>query len=531
MCGIWGCIGRKGTDQECEECSMRLYNRGPEGFRVLHVGEQATLGFTRLAINGLHEGGMQPMTSGEVHWICNGELYNWKELSGRLGLVCDASGDCAVIGSLWTKFRSTPEAFFRSLDGVFAIIIVDEQTGLTTVGRDPYGVRPLFYKKGTDSLQFASEMKALITGEGETILPFRPGCFKQYKTATGEEVAATIYHTVPWLKNPTLDLTDSLKAVHDTLIAAVQKRLMTERPVAALLSGGLDSSLIASLVQKELRQLGRPPLETYTVGFEGSPDILYARKVAAWIGSNHTEIVVTPDDFFAVIPEVIRDIESYDITSVRASVGNWFVSREICKKSQAKVIFNGDGSDEVFGSYLYFFRAPDEESYEHEVGRLLRDIHRYDVLRSDRCISSHGLEPRTPFLDKQFVNAVRSVPTKWLRPIKGIMCEKWLLRTAFECDGLLPNDVLWRQKEAFSDGVSGIKKSWYQEIQERIGNYEVARSYSHLTPMTSEASFYRDIFHSHYGFAGQKVIEYFWMPKWSGETKDPSARTLHLYSP
>jgi asparagine synthase (glutamine-hydrolysing) len=472
---------------------------------------------------------MQPMTQGSLTWICNGELYNWKEVADRHSLLCLSDSDCSVIGPLWAKFRDTPDTFFRALDGVFAIVIVDEDTGFTTVGRDPYGVRPLFYKKGKDgSVQVASEMKAFIVQEGDVILPFKPGSYKQFKTATGEQVAVSMYHTVPWLKNPTLKLEDALRLVRETLIAAVKKRLMTERPVAALLSGGLDSSLIAALVQRELKGLGLGPLETFTVGFEGSPDVFHARQVAEWIGSKHVEIIVTPEEFFAVIPEVIRDIESYDITTVRASVGNWFVSREIRRRSSAKVIFNGDGADELFGSYLYCFRAPDDESYEHEVGRLLRNIHRYDVLRSDRSISSHGLEPRTPFLDKQFVALAKSIPTALIRPIQGQQPEKWLLRKAFE-DGLLPDAVLWRQKEAFSDGVSG-SKPWFKEIQERVVLMDrPLRVYTHLPPPSSEAQYYRDLFESFYGDEGASVITYFWMPKWT-HAKDPSATTLSFYT-
>jgi asparagine synthase (glutamine-hydrolysing) len=193
------------------------------------------------------------------------------------------------------------------------------------------------------------------------------------------------------------------------------------------------------------------------------------------------------------------------------------------------VLFNGDGADEVFGSYLYFFRAPDEESYEAEVTRLLEDIHKYDVLRSDRSISSHGLEPRTPFLDKQFVAVARSIPTHLLRPVKGQQPEKALLRRAFD-DGLLPQSVLHRQKEAFSDGVSSQTKPWYQEIQERVPEQTLTNPYTHLPPTTAESRYYRDLFHSVYGQAGINVISYFWMPKWSGETKDPSARTLSFYT-
>jgi asparagine synthase (glutamine-hydrolysing) len=278
--------------------------------------------------------------------------------------------------------------------------------------------------------------------------------------------------------------------------------------------------------------MGKPPLKTFTIGFEGSADLAYARQVADWIGSDHTEIVMTASQFFDAIPQVIRHIESYDITTVRASVGNWLVSREINRLCDAKVVFNGDGSDEVFGSYLYFFRAPDNESFESECDRLLQEIHQFDVLRSDRSISSNGLEPRTPFLDKQFVAVARSIPTYLLRPIRDRTPEKYLLRKAFEPMGLLPPAVLWRQKEAFSDGVSGKTKSWYEEIQERIPYIDRSnRSYSHVEPLTNEARYYRDIFYEYYGRECQQVISHFWMPKWSGETTDPSARTLSLYAP
>jgi asparagine synthase (glutamine-hydrolysing) len=529
MCGIWAVIGRRATTSEADQAIQALHNRGPEGAAFCHV-QNASLGFTRLAINGLTESGMQPMQHQDVSWVCNGEIYNWKELEQRLQLEHTSESDCSILGSLWSRFRQDPTTFFRALDGVFALIIVDEVTGLTTVARDPYGVRPLFYVEVGETLWFASEMKALMhVASHSTIQHVRPGTYMQLNTNVGGEPLITSYHTTPWLKNPTLsDPATAARALKDGLQQAVKKRLLTERPVAALLSGGIDSSLIAALVQKELKETGRT-LETYTIGFEGSADLKYAREVAIHIGSDHTEILMTPQQFFDAIPEVIRDIESYDITTVRASVGNWLVSREISRLSEAKVLFNGDGSDEVFGSYLYFFRAPDHESYESEVTRLLEDIHKYDVLRSDRSISSHGLEPRTPFLDKQFVALARSIPTHLLRPVQGQQVEKALLRQAFN-DGLLPLSVLHRQKEAFSDGVSGAKP-WYKEIQERVDLIEARpRVYTHLSPQTPEAQYYRNLFDAIYGDEGAYTLSYFWMPKWSGETKDPSARTLSFYT-
>jgi len=532
MCGIWCVIGRTATAYERDQCTHRLENRGPEASRIRNIGTSVTLGFTRLALNGLGERGMQPMSMDSIHWICNGEIYNWIELRDRLGLVHTSQSDTSILGSLWRIHRSNPTAFFRALDGVFALVLVDEETGVVTVGRDPYGVRPLFTVSDGTTTWFASEMKALIGLADALIQSVKPGTYLQYTTA-GEFIRSQQWHANPWIKNPLLaDEGLAEEALRRSLTEAVRKRLLTERPVAALLSGGVDSSLIAALVQQELKAMGKPPLKTFTIGFEGSADLAYARQVADCIGSDHTEIVMTASQFFDAIPQVIRHIESYDITTVRASVGNWLVSREISRLCDAKVVFNGDGSDEVFGSYLYFFRAPDDESFENECDRLLQEIHQFDVLRSDRSISSNGLEPRTPFLDKQFVAVARSIPTHLLRPIRGYKPEKYLLRKAFEPLNLLPPAVLWRQKEAFSDGVSGTTKSWYEEIQERMEHVEVStRPYLHVEPLTKEARYYRDIFYEYYGKECQEVIPHFWMPKWSSETKDPSARTLSLYTP
>ena len=532
MCGIWAIIGRRASVIERDQCSHRLENRGPENTRIEDVGS-TTLGFTRLALNGLGHTGMQPMRSGDIHWICNGEIYNWRHLQNRHGLQVEGTSDCAILGSLWLRFRDDPCTFFRALDGVFALILVDEERGIVTIGRDPYGVRPLFCVYNEEVTIYASEMKALVALlPGEPIHHVKPGTYVQL-TMDGRLLSTKRWHTVPWIKNPFLSYEEeAMAALRVSLMEAVRKRLLTERPVAALLSGGVDSSLIAALVQRELQAMGKPPLETFTIGFEGSPDLLHAHEVAKWIGSRHTEIIMTPDEFFDAIQPVIRDIESYDITTVRASVGNWLVSREISRRTDAKVVFNGDGADEVFGSYLYFFRAPDEDAFESESNRLLEEIHQFDVLRSDRSISSHGLEPRTPFLDKQFVATARSIATHLIRPIHGVQPEKHLLRKAFEPMRLLPPSVLWRQKEAFSDGVSSIYRSWYQEIQDHMEPIEVSkRVYTHVPPLTKEARYYRDLFHEYYGLEGQGVIGHFWMPKWSGETTDPSARTLSFYAP
>jgi asparagine synthase (glutamine-hydrolysing) len=555
MCGIWGLLGTPLPLEKVQAYLNRLLARGPEGHRIL--GQEGwQLGFTRLAINGLTGHGMQPMCTADNRyiWVCNGEIYNWRDLAGRYGISTESGSDCEVLGELLQKSTS-PRAFFRSLDGVFSILVIDTLQGKAYVGRDPYGIRPLFVektKKDTNSayysyfdvendrapsqIFFSSELKALPLNKSSSVKSFPPGHYAVYDILTRECLTMEAYHTVPWLKNPALaDRKAASAAIRIALEEAVKKRMMTERPVAALLSGGLDSSLIAALVQRELKKAGVGPLKTFSIGFEGSEDLRCARLVADHIGSDHHEIVMEHADFLEAIPAVIRDIESFDITTVRASVGNWLISREIRRRTECKVVFNGDGSDEVFGGYLYFYKAPSDEAFEEETSRLLEDIHLFDVLRSDRSISSHGLEARTPFLDKQFVAVVKSVATALRRPVQGVQCEKQILREAFSGTGLLPDAVLWRKKEAFSDGVSG-EKSWYQICQEyaleQVPNNwaDLATSYSHLKPKTAEAYYYRTLFEKFYSGADKVTVPYHWMPRWSPGTSDPSARTLDVYT-
>lgn len=567
MCGIWARLGRSVENESVEYWVQRLRGRGPEGMSIVEC-ENAVLGFTRLAINGLVSSGMQPMSFGSLTFMCNGEIYNWRDLAERHSIVTESGSDCEILGELWEKFSAydSGATFFQALDGVFSIVIVDSATNVAYVARDPYGVRPLFVgyrlskplkdgdvihdsasyitnEKGetvkVENIYFASEMKSIQMCD--IIEAFPPGHIAAYDMKSLKRIGFQPYHTVPWLKNPCLSNPQSaMKHIREALMTAVEKRMMTERPVAALLSGGLDSSLIAAIVQEKLGHTRK--LKTFSIGFAGSSDLEHARLVANHIGSDHTEIIMKPEEFLEAIPEVIGDIESYDITTVRASVGNWLISKYIAKHTDCKVVFNGDGSDEVFGGYLYFYNSPSDEAFEEESGRLLKDIHSFDVLRSDRSISSHGLEARTPFLDKQFVAVARSVSTSLRRPIKGVQVEKWILRKAFEDTGLLPNPVLWRRKEAFSDGVSGSvgSKPWYMICQEHAEKLmsenkedswkSKASLFTHLMPQTAEAYYYRWIFQKKFGKKFDSVtVPYFWMPKWSKGTTDPSARTLELY--
>ena len=572
MCGIWCLVGKIEPLYDPKQWVKSLISRGPEQMAMVYPSNQTTMGFTRLAINGCHPRGMQPFKneSKTAVWMCNGEIYNHVALRTQFGLKEMTSGsDCEVIGALYETMKDQLKSLFRSLDGVFAITIVDLNRGHVIVARDPYGVRPLYIghgyryipfgqpvKPNTYSIDlshviFASEIKALLPICSD-VQPFPPGTYQVWDIETKMLLKSERYHSIPYLTNPMFSLSYpnvfnltypnglemACASLRFALEEAVQKRMMTERPIAALLSGGIDSSLIAALVQRNLKALGKPSLKTFSIGMEGSTDLAYARKVADWIGSDHHEIVVTASDFFAAIPKVIYAIETYDTTTVRASVGNWLVSKYIKEHSECKVIFNGDGADEIFGSYLYFNYAPNDREFEEEVDRLLTDIHYFDVLRSDRSISSQGLEPRTPFLDKQFVSVARSIATEWRRPIQGKQVEKWILRRAFNDTSILPPEVLWRRKEAFSDGVSSTEKSWYQEIQERVSKYVpddwesiAKRNYIYLTPTTMEQYYYRFLYEAYYGkLVSHSVVPYFWMPKWIQGVTDPSARTLPNYA-
>jgi asparagine synthase (glutamine-hydrolysing) len=551
MCGIWALFG-KPLDQGIIKHYLRgLTNRGPEDLHF-EQSELYQLAFTRLAINGLNSDGMQPMrdSSGRYVWICNGEIYNWRDLAKQHNIEVKSGSDCEILGELFHKVGMETDAkhVLRSLDGVFSLILIDTVQNLIYVARDPYGVRPLYIgydvklqengMTGPDveRMIFSSELKGLPLNNCILTEAFPPGHVAAYDLKTLQRIGFEPYHTIPWIKNPNY-ATKSVAsgALAEALTKAVKKRMMTQRPVAALLSGGLDSSLIAALVQRELKQIGAEPLKTFSIGFEGSADLRYAKMVANHIGSVHHEIIMTPADFLDAIPAVIRDIESYDVTTVRASVGNWLISREIRRRTDCKVVFNGDGSDEVFGGYLYFYNAPSDEAFEAESARLLGDIHTFDVLRSDRSISSHGLEARTPFLDKEFVAVAKSIATSLRRPIQGQQAEKMILREAFINTGLLPDEVLMRRKEAFSDGVSG-EKSWYEICKEYAEKevpadwMEKAKVFTHCPPPTAEAYYYRTLFMRFYGSAEKVNVPYFWMPRWIPGANDPSARTLELYN-
>jgi len=484
-------------------------NRGPDSSSFYEINN-CFIGFHRLAINGLDYISNQPFVRDGIHVMCNGEIYNYKQLYYNLGITPKTNSDCEIILDLYLKFPV--DYFIKLLDGVFSFVIYDSLKQKTITGRDPFGVRPLFCNLNYTC--FSSELKQL-TFLPDKLIQFPPGHYsingKLFKYFNIGNLIIPNYYT---------DITYYHSLIKYTLIESVNKRLLTERPIACLLSGGLDSSLITSIVCK----LYNRKIETYAIGLPGSTDLIYAKKVADYIGTNHTEIIVTEEEFFNSIPEVIKVIESFDTTTVRASVGNYLVAKYISEHSEAKVIFNGDGSDELSGGYLYFANAPNKLAFDFEVHELLNNIHCFDVLRSDRCVSSCGLEPRTPFLDKTFVSMYLGIPID-IRFTKGNI-EKKLIRDSFK--GYLPDEILYRKKEAFSDGVSSENRSWFTIIAERVEHLQFKfpeiNKASHILPKTKEQEYYRYLFEKEYP-GRSDIIPYFWMPKWSNTT-DPSARTL-----
>lgn len=573
MCGIFALLnsnlfnGSELTIDTVNNEFMKGKNRGPEFSKLDSTYMKMILGFHRLAINGLNDESNQPLVIDDIVLICNGEIYNYKQLYQHMNIQPKTGSDCEVIIHLYIKYGI--EQTLTMLDGVYAFILYDNRikrdiNNYIYIARDPFGVRPLYILKHTfiklfSMVGFASELKCLEKFQNMSfsqykVEQFKPGTYSIFKlsyqvNSYWEPVKENISYFIPTFSyNIGDNYNNYLFGEYHTnilryLITAVNKRCVTtERPIACLLSGGLDSSLIASLVSNfyHTNQINTT-LETYSIGLQDSEDLKYAQIVSKWIGSNHTEIIVTEDEMFEAIPEVIYAIESYDTTTVRASIGNYLLGKYISHHSQAKVIFNGDGSDELFGGYLYMNKCPDDIEFDKETRRLLKDIYLFDVLRSDKSISSNGLEPRTPFLDRNFVNYVLSIPA-YFRNHNNFNCiEKNLLRESFnnfldfEGKKILPDSVLFRKKEAFSDGVSSAGRSLYTILQEKIANKlngtnnnNKLNTNMYAANIETEKIYYKNIFKEKYPNC-ENIVPYFWMPKYTNST-DPSARTLNFYN-
>ena len=517
-------------------------SRGPE-YSNIKSFENFYMGFHRLAINGIDNLSNQPFEIDDIILVCNGEIYNFSELAKDNNITLTTNSDCEIIIHLYKLYGI--EYTLNILDGVFAFILYDKKISKFFIARDPYGVRPLYYVQEDTIIGFASELKMLynIPVNKKSIYNFLPG---YYMTITNSEPIYNNYTKYTYFpcSNICETYSNCYNNIYNNILNAVKKRVIgtTDRSIGCLLSGGLDSSLITALVNKFYT---KEKLHTFSIGLKDSEDLKNASIVAKHINSIHHKIIVTEDDFFNAIPEVIKVIESYDTTTVRASVGNYLISKYIRENTDCKVIFNGDGADELMGGYLYMKKAPCKYEFDRECKRLLQDIYMFDVLRSDKSISSNGLEPRTPFLDRSWVEFYLSIDKdiRYETTIKE--CEKYLIRKTFDVlePNLLPKEILWRTKEAFSDGVSGLNKSWYEIIQEKLKFMfnddknlkneldKLIEIYDKLDlqnkPDTYEKAYYRYLYNIHYQ-STDHLIEYYWMPKYVN-AKDASARTLDIY--
>ncbi len=521
MCSIMGYDGKDVALDEFKRALDATISRGPDDTRIVET-ESAILGFHRLAIMGLTEEGMQPFSLDGDYCVCNGEIYGFRPIKEKLQTKYSfkSDSDCEILLPL---YRELGLDMFGTLDSEFAMVIYDGSKKSLIAARDPIGIRPLFYgycKSG--KIAFASEAKNLMP-LCEKVMPFPPGHYyadgKFTRYADPAEVKEYIRD----------DLDVVCKNIREKLIAGIEKRLDSDAPLGFLLSGGLDSSLVCSVAQKLLKK----PIKTFAIGMsEDAIDLKYAKEVAEYIGSEHSEIIITKDDVIGAVDEVIKVLETFDITTVRASVGMYLICKAIREQTNIRVLLTGEISDELFG-YKYTDFAPSAEQFQLEAAKRIREIYMYDVLRADRCISANSLEARVPFGDLDFVRYVMAIdPTKKLNVYgKG----KYLLRRAFEGDWL-PHSILYREKAAFSDAVGHSMVDYIKDYADALYSdaefLQRREKYAyHAMPFTKESLMYREIFEKYYPRQAEMIVD-FWMPNksWKGcDVDDPSARALSNY--
>ena len=545
MCSIFGLCRYAAPYADVQNALRKTRSRGPDESRIVNTGN-GWLGFNRLSIMGLTEEGMQPFLYGQMRTyspseltesesgyvppegcetvlVCNGEIYGFRPVKDELekkGYSFISDSDCEILPALYEEYGT---GMFRMLDAEFAMILYDRREDTYVAARDPIGIRPMYYGILADGTYvFASEPKNL-TELTDEIMPFPPG----YYFKNGEFYSYRDMSDVPVYSKDGME--EIAGNIHDRLISGIKKRLDSDTPVGFLLSGGLDSSLVCGIAAKMLDK----PLETWAIGMDvDAIDLKYAKEVAEYIHSNHHEVIISKKDDLNALETVIEALGTYDITTVRASIGMYLVCKAIHEQSDIRVILTGEISDEIFG-YKYTDFAPSAEEFQKEAEKRIRELHMYDVLRADRCISVNSLEARVPFGDLDFVEYCMAIdPEKKLnRYGKG----KYLLRHAFEKDGLIPESILWREKAAFSDAVGHSMKDDLAEYAEEIYSDEEYEEgilkYEHARPFTKESLLYRDIFEKYY--PGQsKMVTDFWMPNrnWEGcNVNDPSARVLANY--
>jgi asparagine synthase (glutamine-hydrolysing) len=525
MCGILAVVSKQKIGEEvvkqAQTASKRLSHRGPDESGV-YASETAVLCHERLSIMDLSSG-RQPLEGHTGAMIVhNGEIYNYKELTATLPdpTVVKTKSDSEVIVHLYEEFGTK---IIHDLDGDFAFVIVKGDK--VFAGRDPIGVKPLYYGHDKEGrIWFASESKALDADCVE-IKEFLPGHYYTH------EEGFVQYYKPAWLTGEATPTSKGEK-LRELLTKAVRKRLMSDVPLGVLLSGGLDSSLVTSIVSKELKRTGKK-IKSFSVGLTPeSQDLVKARRVAKFLGTEHHEVLFTVEEGIAILPEMIHKLETYDITTIRASTPMYIMAKYI-RSQGIKVVLSGEGADEIFGGYLYFHSAPSSKEFHDECVSRIKRLYTADVLRCDRATMGAGVEARVPFLDKEFMDHAMSIDPE-LKVITKQRMEKTVLRSAFDSfeDPYLPDDILWRQKEQFSDGVG---YSWIDTLkayaEKVVTDEEFAQAktlYPHQTPETKEAFFYRTIYAGMFKHADSEKLVAKWIPKWQTST-DPSGRanTFH----
>lgn len=503
MCGITF------TTEPINSIENSIEHRGPDSTSVKSFNfgmYRITLMFNRLSITGVSDG-EQPFHSDGVYLMCNGEIYNYKKIKSDYELKTTSQSDCEVILRLYLLGGID---MLNCIQGEYAFVLFDTRTGNVIYSRDQLGVRPLFVSKESHHFSLSSELKGLPSRRGYQV---RPNVYHVYDLFSEE-------HTeIPIIRYGNNNIKKSL-------IHAVRTRLNSEVPIGFLLSGGLDSSLVLSIASRFISD----KITVFTTGFShDAPDVVNAKKVIEYLTKIHGDkyihhvYIPTIQEGIDSIPSVIKSIESYDTTTVRASTPMWMLARYIREKTNVKVVLSGEGSDEINGSYLYFHYAPDKTEFDEERRLLTENIHFFDGLRADRTISAFGLELRTPFLDSNVV--IDTLNEDVYTDMKKTGIEKYTLRKLFQ--DYLPEELLWRTKAAFSDAVS---YSWKDSLKVYAENLQLLNEENedYLPSRTPEEKWYRCIFDTFYPNC-ERVIPYKWLPRWVDTNGEPSATVLKIH--
>ena len=557
MCGIFGLFGNYSNHISFQNLFSNfnsLRNRGPDRSKVLY-NDNYFIGFHRLAIHGLNYNSDQPFIyqdNDDIYIILvNGEIYNYNELINQYNLSVDNNSDCAVIYPLFKKLNYDFKSLNNILNGEYSLAIIhlnNDNLQYIYLSSDPLCVRPLFfyYDNNNKIFGFSSLLSGLCNfndvkrlNQNEYII-FN-NITNNFLIDTLKYVNYNIEYNSSILSHDNIYNFNSniYSELYNLITNCVIKRLDSERPIACLLSGGLDSSIICSIISLYYyNNFPNKKLKVFTIGMNNSTDVYYSKILVQHLNyqfNNIDHIIVnfSINEALSVLYDVIKVCETWDITTIRASVGQYLISKYISQNTNIKVILNGDGADECQMGYLYFYKHPSLEEAQNEHFKLLNNIHYFDGLRVDRNISYWGLEARVPFLDYEFVKYYLNLPPICKVPTKEYI-EKYLIRKSFDVINkkLLPYEILWRKKEAFSDGVTSKEKSWYQYIQEHINTFisddefNNCKSSKHID--TKEAYFYFKSFNSLFN-NNYKIIPYYWLPNWSNNINEPSARVLDVY--